>query len=61
MNRLRFTVLALVIVLALAPSVMAQSTTGSILGDVSDLSGAELPGATVRVTNNATKVRSRQL
>ena len=54
MNRLRFTVLALVMVLALAPSVMAQSTTGSILGDVSDLSGAVLPGATIRVTNNAT-------
>ena len=54
MNRLRFTVLALVMVLALAPSVMAQSTTGSILGDASDLSGAVLPGATIRVTNNAT-------
>ena len=54
MNRLRFTVLTLVMVLALAPSVMAQSTTGSILGDVSDLSGAVLPGATVRVTNKAT-------
>lgn len=41
-------------VLALVPSAMSQSTTGSILGDVEDLSGAVLPGATVRVTNNAT-------
>ena len=53
MHRLRFTVLALVMVLACAPSLMAQSTTGSVLGDVTDLSGAVLPGANVRITNNA--------
>src|SRR5438552_2211716 len=40
--------------LALVSTVMAQSTTGSILGDVTDSSGARLPGATVRLVNEGT-------
>ncbi|MYK12438.1 MAG: carboxypeptidase regulatory-like domain-containing protein, partial [Acidobacteriia bacterium] len=42
-----------VVPLAMPPAT-AQSTSGSILGDVADLSGAFLPGATVSVSNNAT-------
>src|SRR5215467_4447318 len=40
--------------LALASTLYAQSTTGSILGDVTDSSGARLPGATVRLVNEGT-------
>lgn len=36
------------------PSATAQSTSGSILGDVADVSGGFVPGATVSVSNNAT-------
>lgn len=36
-----------------APMVMAQETTGSIEGTVSDISGARIPGATVKVEGSA--------
>src|SRR5207244_10311378 len=40
--------------MALACCLQAQSTTGSILGDVTDSSGARLPGASVRLVNEGT-------
>ena len=48
------TVTAVCVFLLAMPSASAQSTSGAILGDVADGSGAFLPGATVRVSNNAT-------
>ena len=36
----------------------AQDTTAKILGQVTDASGALLPGATVTVTNTATKIEA---
>ncbi len=54
MHRLRSVVLITIVVLALLPVARAQSTTGSILGDASDSSGAVLPGATVRTLNERT-------
>ena len=41
-------------ILAIAGPGRAQTTTGSILGDITDPSGAVLPGATVRVTSSTT-------
>ncbi len=41
-----------------APSLMAQSTQGLIVGTVHDSSGAAVPNATVRVTNTDTSVDS---
>lgn len=38
----------------LALTLNGQSTTGSILGDVTDASGARMPGATVRLINEGT-------
>ena len=52
-QRIRTATAVWVFLLAM-PSASAQSTSGAILGDVADGSGAFLPGATVRVSNNAT-------
>ena len=53
-----------ILALALAatiPPVAAQNITGSIIGQVTDSSGAVVAGATVTVTDNATAaVRSVQ-
>jgi len=43
--------LAVSIVLISAPTAKSQSRTGSIVGTVTDTSGAVVPGTTVRVTN----------
>jgi len=43
-----------VLSLALATISLSQSTTGSILGEVTDSSGARLPGATVKLLNEGT-------
>jgi hypothetical protein len=45
--------LAIVGAFAAAP-LWAQTTTGTILGDVSDATGAKLPGVTITVTNEET-------
>ncbi len=47
-------VVALCVCLLATTAAGAQSTSGSILGDVADMSGAVLPSATVRATHNAT-------
>jgi hypothetical protein len=44
--------LALALVIGLAPTVFAQFATGNIYGSVSDESGAVLPGATVNLTGD---------
>jgi hypothetical protein len=44
----------LLILLVSAAAVQAQTTTGSIFGDVTDASGAVLSGATVRVSAMST-------
>ena len=54
MRRLRRVLATAIGVLTLLPTAGAQSTTGSILGDVSDPSGAVLPGATLRASNERT-------
>lgn len=46
--------LCLILPVPIVPSAEAQSTTGTILGDVQDSSGARLPGATIRVLNEQT-------
>src|SRR6186997_3141019 len=45
----RLLVLPLLLV-GLAPALLAQTTTGTIRGDVNDSKGAPLPGVTVTVT-----------
>ena len=47
---------ALVMILICATLMIAQGTTGSILGTVADSSGALVPGVTVSVTNLATNL-----
>ena len=54
MNPFCFRIVLLAIALVTAPVVNAQTTTGAILGEVADASGALLPGATVSVTNQRT-------
>lgn len=41
-------------VVAFSPSLLAQSTFGTVTGSVADSSGAAVPGATVTLTNSAT-------
>ena len=51
----RFCLTLLLLILA-APLALAQQTTATLLGTVSDSSGAVVPGATIRVTNLANQV-----
>ena len=54
--------LGLVVVLALAGRVYSQAgATGTILGTVTDSTGAIVPNVAVTVTNTATNVASRTL
>src|SRR5215831_20930722 len=46
------------IVLACASYVAAQTATGGVNGKVSDPSGAVVPGATVKLTNEATQLET---
>lgn len=48
--------LALMFALALSPAARAQNAYGSIVGVISDESGAVIPGAAVTATNTATNI-----
>jgi hypothetical protein len=48
--------LLLSLMLFLAPAIFAQQGRGTILGTVTDASGAVVPGATITITNTATNV-----
>ena len=52
--RLAVLVISLVLALSLAPGVLAQNTSGSARGTVSDLQGAAVAGAVVTITNTDT-------
>jgi len=52
---------SLILVLLPAVAVRAQTTTGSIFGDVTDASGAVVSGATVRVTSPTTGTDFQQV
>ena len=52
--RLSEGLVTILLILAVAGFARAQTTTGSILGDITDPSGAVLPGVTVRVTSTTT-------
>jgi hypothetical protein len=49
----KFTGIVILLTLASAGCAWAQTTTGGLQGQVTDESGAVIPGATVRVTNSA--------
>ena len=53
--RSRFCPILLLLIIA-APVALAQQTTATLLGTVTDSSGAVVPGATIRVTNLANQV-----
>src|SRR5262249_16509813 len=49
----RLLLLFVIIASLMAPAAFSQGSTGAILGDVTDASGARLPGATVKLLNQA--------
>src|SRR5580704_6016201 len=55
MGRFLFSATALFSLLLLAPATWAQDATGKIAGNITDASGAVVPGAKVAVTNLDTK------
>src|ERR1035438_1437438 len=52
----RYFVIVLALVVSLAPSLLAQATTATILGTVTDMSGAAVSDAAIQVKNVATGV-----
>src|SRR5690242_19604470 len=54
MKLLRLMMAAFIALTVFVSLAQAQGTTGTILGDVTDASGARLPGVTVRLLNQAT-------
>src|SRR5437016_4060899 len=56
MDKSRIITLAVVCTIVLGVTALAQTTTGSIVGIVTDPGGASVPGATVTVTNEGTGV-----
>ncbi len=55
-NRIRCAVVALILTLAAGVPCRAQEARGTILGRLTDSSGAVVAGVTIQVTNEATKV-----
>ena len=55
MRRSFFSSTALLSILFLTPAVWAQDATGKIAGNITDATGAVVPGATIVVTNLDTK------
>lgn len=55
----RILVLAIALLLSLGATALSQEITGSIIGSVKDANGAAIKGATVTVTNAATKQVTR--
>ncbi len=53
--RNRFAAFVAIALLGLVPSVLAQPANGRVSGVVRDASGAVVPGATITLTNQATK------
>src|SRR5690348_15894294 len=49
-------VLIVLIALACAPALRAQTANGQVNGTVTDTSGATIAGATVKLTNTGTKI-----
>jgi hypothetical protein len=58
MRHLKYFVLILLFAVVSVPSVIAQSATGEVNGTVSDPNGAAVPGAAVKLINQATKAES---
>jgi len=58
MRHLKYFVGILLFAMVVAPSVFAQSATGEVNGTVSDPNGAAVPGAAVKLINQATKAES---
>ncbi len=52
-----FVVVYLIAAIVLVPSLRAQTSTGSVVGTVTDASGAVLPGASIILTNTGTAER----
>ena len=55
-NRIRCAIVALILTLAAGVPCRAQEARGTILGRLTDSSGAVVAGVTIQVTNEATKV-----
>src|SRR5688572_33008409 len=55
--RARALMVLLAVALALAPAASAQVLYGSIVGNVTDTSGAAVPGATVTIEQTETKLK----
>ena len=57
--RTKINVFALILLASLATfqPVAAQQTTGTLLGTISDSTGASMAGVTIRVTNLATNIQ----
>lgn len=53
MNRVLQTMLLVGVLLASGPAALAQTTSGTILGEVRDATGARLPGVTLVLTNQS--------
>ena len=61
MRNISATVVAAILLMAAASTVLSQTTLGSILGTATDSSGAAVPGVAVTVRNMRTGIQNRTL